>query len=321
VAWKNKGVACRDAKPTGRALPPVQLGEQGGWFMRRLRLGRNLRAWLVSSSSALVVTLGLGIVGAQSQAQEPGNQVASVPTTGQPPAAAEHPLMPAYRMALAVKANIDQNVKDYTCTMIKRERVDGKLSDPAYMFCKVRNQPFSAYLYFLKPADAYGREVIYSAGANNGNLLAHEGQGLKAKFGMVSLNPTSAMAMDGNRYPITELGIANLTNRLIQVAQQDMKYGECEVQFRKNAKVNDRVCTIIDVTHPVPRRNFLFYKAVIYLDDQLNVPIRYEAYSWPKTPGGPAVLDEEYTYLNLKLNVGLTNADFDPHNPSYHFVR
>jgi hypothetical protein len=265
--------------------------------------------------------LAAALVAAPASAQAPGptGQVASVPATGQAPAVPEHPLMPAIRMAFAAKANIDQNIHDYTCTMIKRERVDGKLTDPNYMFCKVRQQPFSVYLYFLKPADAYGREVIYVAGANNGNLLAHEGQGLKSKFGMVSIAPTGAMAMEGNRYPITELGVGNLTNRLIQVAEQDSKYGECEVQFRKNAKVNDRVCTIIEVTHPVPRRNFLFYKAVVYLDDQLNVPIRYEAYSWPKTLGGPAVLDEEYTYLNLKLNVGLTNADFDSRNPSYHF--
>jgi outer membrane lipoprotein-sorting protein len=127
------------------------------------------------------------------------------------------------------------------------------------------------------------------------------------------------MAMEGNRYPITQIGVANLTHRLIEVAEHDKKYGECDVQFRKGAKVNDRVCTIIEVTHPIPRRNFLFHKAIVYVDDELNVPIRYEAYSWPKTPGGPPTLDEEYTYINLKTNVGLTDADFDIHNPSYHF--
>ena len=43
---------------------------------------------------------------------------------------------------------------------------------------------------------------------------------------------------------------------------------------------------------------------MIYVDDQRNIPIRYEAYSWPKVQGGPPVLDEEYTYVNIQENVG-----------------
>ena len=47
-----------------------------------------------------------------------------------------------------------------------------------------------------------------------------------------------AIAMEGNRYPITQIGIANLTHRLIEVATHDKNYGECDVQFRKGATVN-----------------------------------------------------------------------------------
>ncbi len=247
--------------------------------------------------------------------------VASIPT-GQfngSAAAPEHPLMPALRMAYSGMDNINKNIQDYTCMMVKRERIDGKLGDYQYMAVKIRNHPFSVYLGFLKPEDVAGREVIYMDGANKNELQAHEGKGLRARLGTFSFNPTSAIAMEGNRYPITQIGVANLTHRLIEVAEHDKQYGECDVQIRKNAKVNNRVCTIIEVTHPIPRRNFLFHKAVVYVDDEMNIPIRYEAYSWPKVPGGQPVLDEEYTYVNMKLNVGLTNADFDIHNPMYHF--
>jgi hypothetical protein len=84
-------------------------------------------------------------------------------------------------------------------------------------------------------------------------------------------------------------------------------------------KVADRVCTCIEVVHPVPRRNFRFHLARIFVDDELNLPIRYESYSWPTTPGGAPELIEEYTYLDLKLNVGLTDSDFDIQNPNYQF--
>lgn len=235
------------------------------------------------------------------------------------PTAAEHPLVPALRMAYSGMDTINKNIQDYTCLLVKRERIDGKLGDYQYMDVKIRNHPFSVYLNFRMPADVAGREVIYVEGANKNELQAHEGHGIRQKLGTFSFNPTSAMAMEGNRYPITQIGIANLTHRLIEVAEHDKKYGECDVQFRKGAKVNNRVCTIIEVTHPIPRRNFLFHKAVVYVDDELNVPIRYEAYSWPKSPGGAPVLDEEYTYINMKTNVGLTNKDFDIHNPSYRY--
>ena len=188
------------------------------------------------------------------------------------------------------------------------------------MAAKIRQQPLSVYMKFLKPDDAKDREVIYVAGANDGNLLAHEGSGWRAAFGMVSLPPTGPLAMAGQRYPITELGLTRLTEKLIEAGERDRKYGEVEVHFYTDAKVNGRVCTLIEVVHPTPRRNFLFHIARIYIDDELKVPIRYAAYLWPDESGGEPKLDECYTYLHLKLNPGLTDADFDYKNPSYHFV-
>ena len=232
-----------------------------------------------------------------------------------------HPLEPALDRAYKALRQIEREVKDYTCTLVKRERVDGKLTEPEYMFAKVRHQPFSAYMYFLKPDDVTGREVIYVDGQNDGNLIAHEAKGLKALVGAVNLKPNSPMAMQGNRYPITEVGILNLTKRLVEVGESDRKFGECEVQEYPNAKINNRTCTCIQVKHPVPRKNFRYHLARIYIDDELNIPIRFEAYDWPKQDGGQPLLLEEYTYVNVKLNAGLTDADFDPRNSNYKFYK
>ncbi len=49
------------------------------------------------------------------------------------------------------------------------------------------------------------------------------------------------------------------------------------------------------------------------------MPIRYEQYDWSGVAGDRPELVEQYTYLDLKLNVGLTDADFDKRNPSYSF--
>ena len=49
------------------------------------------------------------------------------------------------------------------------------------------------------------------------------------------------------------------------------------------------------------------------------MPVRYAAYTWPETPSEKPLLLEEYTYVNMKINVGLTDKDFDDHNESYGF--
>ncbi len=235
-----------------------------------------------------------------------------------PNAPLEHPLVPALKMAYSALDNIRTNIKDYSCTMMKRERIGGKLADAEFMFLKVRNEPFSVYMYFLGPDRLKGQEVIYEEGKNNGNLIGH-GVGLRKIAGTVQLPPNGALAMAGQRYPITEIGILNLTKRLIEVAEQDKNFGECEVKFSKGAKINGRVCTVITVIHPVPRPNFKFNKALVFVDDELNIPVRYEAWDWPERPGGPPLLLEEYTYMNIKINNGFTDADFSEYNKSYNF--
>jgi hypothetical protein len=231
----------------------------------------------------------------------------------------EHPLAPALRLAQQGLTNIDESLRDYSCTLVKREFIDGALSEPAYIFTKVRHEPFSVYMYFLGPQDVKGRECIYVADQNEGQLIAHEGGGVIGRLGTFHLDPQGRLAMRGQRYPITEVGIRNLTSRLIEVAEHDMQYGECEVKFFKGAKIDGRSATCIQATHPTPRKEFRFHMARIYVDDELQIPIRYEAYQWPTSPGGKPVLDEEYTYINMKINNGFTDADFDESNQNYQF--
>ena len=230
-----------------------------------------------------------------------------------------HPLQPALELAQKGLGQLRSTIKDYSCTVVKRERIDGKLKDHEYMFAKVRHEPFSVYLYFLAPDDVKGQEVIWVEGQNDGNMLAHAGSGVRAMVGTVSLKPNGALAMQGNRYAVTEIGVENLAKRLVEVAEHDKQFGECEVNFYPNAKVNGRICTCVQVVHPVPRRNFRFHLARVFIDDEYLIPIRYEAYDWPQEAGGQPVLMEEYTYMNVKINNGFTDADFDPKNSAYKF--
>lgn len=267
---------------------------------------------LVRSALGALFCFGLSAVCAAQQPQ----RMAARPEIPTGPST-EHPLAPVLRWATDGMRDIEA-IKDYRCMVVKRDRSDGELGEPQYMEVKIRHQPFSVYVKFLGPAEVKGREAIYIEGQNGGDLLAH-GTGVERVIGTVSIAPDSVLAMRGQRYPLTKIGVLNLTRELVTVGQHDMKFGECEVKYFRNAKVNDRVCTCMQFEHPIPRREFRFHVARIYVDDELELPIRYEAYTWPEKQGGEPVLDEEYTYLNLKTNVGLTDDDFDTRNPGYDF--
>ncbi|MEM1068553.1 MAG: DUF1571 domain-containing protein, partial [Planctomycetota bacterium] len=156
-------------------------------------------------------------------------------------------------------------------------------------------------------------------GQNDGKMIAHEG-GLKGKFlPTVSIPPDGMLAMRGQRYPLTEIGVENLIVKLIERGEQAKRVPNVKCEFRKNAKVNDRICTVLQVTQPVKSPELEFYQAQVFIDDAINLPIRYIAYDWPTRQGAPLQVLEEYNYLNLKINVGLTDQDFDPYNEQYAF--
>ncbi len=98
--------------------------------------------------------------------------------------------------------------------MIKQERIGDELQPEQKVFLKVRHKPFSAYMYFLSPADVKGQEAMYVAGANDGKMWGHAAPGFtNSLVGTVSLKPDGMLAMRGQRYPITEVGIKNLVRR------------------------------------------------------------------------------------------------------------
>jgi hypothetical protein len=99
---------------------------------------------LATPAAALGAVLTLGVL---SGAQEPGQGRLQEPVyrvtkaTSQPVKAGEtaaHPLDPALAMAYEGLDRIRQDVRDYSCTIAKRERVGDVLGDYEYMSAKIR---------------------------------------------------------------------------------------------------------------------------------------------------------------------------------------
>lgn len=293
---------------------------------------RRLNGWsggVVGGTLAFFVAAAMAAEPARAQtgSVQPASaiQQVSLPTRAildAPISIQDQPFDHALRWARAGLKHIHNHIHDYTCTLVKRERVDGELSEYQYVYCKVRHTndagqaSLGIYMRFLAPSAVQGREVLFVEGENDGHMIARKG-GRRFAYITVEVDPTSELAMRDNRYPITEFGVKNLVSRLIEVAEEEAALNECSVRYFRNAKVDGRICTGIEVTKQVQREDSRFYQAKIYIDNELQVPIHFETYDWPAEEGGEPQLLEQYTYRNLQVNLGMTDADFDRNNASY----
>jgi hypothetical protein len=224
-----------------------------------------------------------------------------------------------------------QDVDDYTATLVKQESIGSVVGESNEMLVKVQckhrggkideSQPMRVYLRFVQPASVAGREVIWCEDLHDGKMVAHEA-GLMGML-TVRLDPNGMIAMRGQKYPISDIGLTNLLKKLIERGQQDLENPNVTVTITKNIEIDGLKCDLIQVKRSQPSdKPDDFSLAEICIDRTRNLPIRYTAYGWPKdgqSPDTKMPLLESYTYLNIKTNVGLTELDFDPTNPEYQF--
>lgn len=299
---------------------------------------RRTKSRVLGVSSALLVLLVASTTYSQELSEPvyrtPAKQVSASPSVSALPATAtgpaaisdeeffdlerkegDHPLAPCLRMANRSLKHLETNINDYSCDFAKQERIDGRLTAAQHMHMRAMVEPFSVYMMFRKPKK--GQECLYVDGANDGRMKARAHGWKGAMTGVLNLDVNGSLAMADQKYPITKAGIRNLTLELIKIAENDIKYGECTVQNYPDVKVGKRPAVMVEVTHPVPRNEFRFHLARIYLDREHRIPVRFEAYSWPKTTGGKPVLEEVYMFTNIKLNNGYDSAYFAESNPDF----
>jgi hypothetical protein len=201
------------------------------------------------------------------------------------------------------------DVRDYTCLLIKRERMQGQLQPDHLITMRVRTQPFSVYLQWQEPKALAGQEACYVTGRNNGMMRAHA-TGLSGLVGFVSIDPRDPRAMEHSRHCITEAGIGHLIERYSQSWEEERRRGRTEVHIG-DFEYNKRPCTRVETIHSAGAGT-VYYRSLVYFDKETHLPIRTENYDWPKPRGNPdGDLAEVYSYVDLRLNVRLGDEAFN----------
>ncbi len=201
-------------------------------------------------------------------------------------------------------------VDGYSAIFHKQERIDGDLNPEETILLKFR-KPFQVYMKWIRKPHQ-GRETLYVEGRDGDRIVAHEGGILGVVT--VKLDPRGARARKGNRHLITDTGLENLVRLLDanlrraldagRLSRRDL--GDDEVYGVKTRKMEF-------VLSDASGTDDYCHRALVWFDPVRKVPLKFQAFD------RDGRMLESYSFESLDLHARLTDADFDPANPSYRF--
>ena len=100
------------------------------------------------------------------------------------------------------------------------------------------------YLSFQSPSSVKGREVIWGEDLYDGKMAVHE-VGLLLSMKTFWLDPNGIFAMQGQRYPISEIGLVRLVEKLIERGPVDRDSPDVSVTHHR------RTTSLADIDDPV----------------------------------------------------------------------
>ena len=224
--------------------------------------------------------------------------------------------------------HLSHNLVDYTARFEKIEvNENSHQLEKTVMQLKVQTRfrnmtldaPRRIYLRFSEPSSVSGREVIWRQDLYNGKMAVHE-PGFLLNLKTIWLDPNGILAMQGQRHPISEVGIVKLTEQLIQRGKEDLDNHLLSIGLQTNHKHDDLSTHLITIIkNQTSNIEGDYGRAEIVFDPERNLVLSFRSYATPTSPSDSPQLIESYSYHNLQVNVGLAESDFDVTNEQYDF--
>lgn len=215
-----------------------------------------------------------------------------------------------------------KKVSDYTATFYKQERIGTTLSDLQKINIKLRHEPFSVFMRWETVAE--GREILYLADKNDGNMIVHP-EGMQGRIvPSIKLDPEGTMAMRESLHPVSEVGLLELTKQLLDYRKNDLKKNnDLTCELHTNQTFDDRPCYFVVTEYQDKHDSKLYKKTIMVIDEELSLPVSVKNFVWPKdkTQLEQDTLLEHYAYTKIRMNQQLAGRDFDATNEAYHFRR
>lgn len=254
------------------------------------------------------------------------------------------------------KASLEK-INDYTATFIKKELFGKKMGKVETIEFKFR-KPNDVYMHWIGDAHK-GQEALYRKGVNKNRVKAHKGgllnvinvnsepegklvmEGQHHRIVDAGIGPTSLLVYRGmqkgiERNEVTFVNHGTVKDNGRELIKIEAIYPEiCEGVTHTVAKGE----TLWDLARKYNQDMYVIlhnnkgiksptdikagqkilvpyhycHRAVTWTDAKTKLLMKLEIYDWNNT------LYEFYEFKDVKINVGLTDLDFDPKNPKYKF--
>lgn len=199
---------------------------------------------------------------------------------------------------------------DYSLLMSKQQRTGSDLAPEETLLIKQRRQPDCRYMKWVGDQNR-DREAILCPGRYNGEMQVHQ-PGLLGFT--LSLAPTNPLIARGSLRRIDQSGLFNLAATLRAAAQATPASPEPPTLAVRAIDGQDSLCLHRD--GPGSGDVVLPYTVgatELCLDRSNAMPTLAQFWDTRQQ------LMEHYRFREVRLGIGLTDADFDTRNPGYHF--
>ncbi|HEY1378492.1 MAG TPA: DUF1571 domain-containing protein, partial [Gemmataceae bacterium] len=196
-----------------------------------------------------------------------------------------------------------KEVRGYRATLVKQERLNGKLGPTETIAVAFREDPFTVLLAWQSPPAGMADRALYVAGQNGGKALARG----KILHIVHHRDPYSADAMAAGRYALPEFGLAKGTERTLAAWQAAADRGRLKVEYlgvKPVAEAGDVPCYVLRRTCDPPEE-----------DGVVTVEVSFDTDHWLQvgnvlTAGGNQRV-AAYYFRDLVLNPDFPPAQFD----------
>jgi hypothetical protein len=200
----------------------------------------------------------------------------------------------------------DRDVKGYSATLYKHERIDGTLYPPEVLQVRFCEQPFSVWLHWLE-GERRAKTALYVAGANDNKIIVQP-TGLTALLGTMQLAVDSPLARASGRYTMDQFGLEKGTLRTLSGWVEAQRRGGLHVEYlgkKTVAETGGQLCYCFHRIYDQPSPNGVD-DLILYID----VKNWLQVGSIVKDKDGNLVA--EYYFRDIQLNPKFKPEQFSP---------
>ena len=203
-------------------------------------------------------------------------------------------------------------MRDGTYRLRREEWKDGRMLPVQELAVKYRRAPESIYLHWV--GETYrGREVLWR---RDSDLLVN----VSAFVPNLTLAPQGTLAMRDSRHPIWMAGLPQIVDLILKASDLLGRRADLQATYTdlgaQDVFGTPSRCYRIEMPYTASPETLYAPLIQLCLGDGSGLPSRFTA--WANEDGQLRQV-EDYAFTGLKVNVGLTAADFAADNPAYGF--